>query len=235
MQTISKIEQVWLFGSYARGEHKNSSDIDVLYISETECEEPVQKLMSGTEIPRDRVDFSHYTREGISTLAAKGSLFTWHLREEGQPLYQENTWLRELLDVMPKYRSHIEDLSVLVQLVKEVDKSLLHSGSTAIFDAGVLSTAIRNTGIILTNYIGVSDYSPYAPLKLSYLEPCLSLPITSTEYMRLLNCRHASERGNSVVDFHLDIHGLRGNVQKIRRWQNQCAKYINSQGVEYVH
>jgi len=235
MQTAHGIDQVWLFGSYARGESEISSDIDVLFISETNCTELVERMLSEMGILQEKIDLSHYTRDGIRTLASKGALFTWHLKEEGKPLYQASSWLNELLGEMPKYNNHISDLAVLMQLINDAGESLRDSGSTAIFDAGVISTAIRNTSIILTNYLGATDFSPYAPQVLAQLEPSLEIPIPLSDYKKLLKCRHVSERGISVERLDVDVRELRKNIPKITRWQSKCVEYIQRHGVNDVH
>ncbi|HEC11870.1 MAG TPA: hypothetical protein ENI80_01215 [Acidiferrobacteraceae bacterium] len=228
------LKQVWLFGSYARGESDLSSDIDILYVAETDCTDLVISVVSEMKMPQKRVDLSHYTREGIAGLVTRGSLFAWHLREEGKPLYEANSWLGDLFTTMPKYDNHIEDLKVLMQLVKETGESLDTSKSTVIFDAGVLSTVIRNTCIILTNYLGATDYSPYAPQKLACLEPSLKMPISSSEYVHLLKCRHISERGASVEGMHIDLFALREYVRRIDHWQNGCFSFVQGHGVKYA-
>lgn len=231
MLEMYKLEQVWLFGSYARGESELSSDIDILYIAESDCTDIVKSIIGKMGIPQEKVDISHYTREGISRLATRGSLFAWHLREEGKPLYKTNPWLGDLLRAMPKYDNHIEDLTVLMQLVEETCESLDTSSSTAIFDAGVLSTAIRNTCIILTNYLGATDFSPYAPQKLMRLEPSLKMPISLSDYMHLLKCRHISERGASAEDVYVDLFALREYVERIYHWQDDCLSFVQGRGV----
>lgn len=226
MQKLSSIDQVWLFGSFARNSTEDTSDLDVLAVCEGECVEQIEPWVREHVSFDGQIDISHYTKKRIIYLAGQGSLFTWHLKEEGIPLYEDSAWLRELFARMPSYVNHEADLAVLVQIVEDVAGSVFESSNSSIFDAGVLSTAIRNTAIILTNFIGHTDYSPQSPHTLGLLEPSLKLTIARAQYERLIECRRATERGILADSMKLDVRMLRSSIEHVKRWQIKCMEYF---------
>lgn len=228
------VEQVWLFGSYARDEACEASDIDILYVSEKSCPETVLSIIDGRGFPKERIDLSHYTRKGLVEVLSRGSLFGWHLKEEGRPLFEATSWLSSLLTKLPGYRRHKEDLNVLRSLVTEIRDSLVESGDTKVFDAGVLSTAIRNTGIIMTDFLGSKDFSPDAPKLLESLENSLKMPISNSVYEVLLRCRHVSERGACFKEEHLALDCLGGYVESVSNWQKECLNFVERNGGRYA-
>jgi predicted nucleotidyltransferase len=228
MNTLRNVDQVWLFGSYVRDELESYSDIDVLFISDDDCSEMVERIVRDRICNLNQLDISHYTQDGIANLISSGSLFTWHLKDEGKPLYEARPWLRNELDKMPPYKNHLQDLALLLHLAYEAGFSLHESPRTATFDAGILSTAMRNTAIILTNFLGHTDYSPHSPETLAYLEPLLRLPISIPEYWQLVECRQATERGNHSNTPKPNIAALMKIAHQIIDWQSMCVEYIQS-------
>lgn len=226
MLTLNNIDQVWLFGSFARNNIEDASDLDLLVVCEEECDEQLENWIREQVNFDGNIDISYYTKKRIIPLAEKGSLFTWHLKDEGIPLYEDSAWLRALFARMPSYKNHIADLAILIQLVEDVMWSEFESSNSIVFDAGILSTAIRNTSIILTNYIGHTDYSPQAPHTLKLLEPRLKLPISRPQYEQLLKCRRATERGIIASQMKLDVQILRSNIEHVKRWQFKCMEYL---------
>ncbi|MGH2506316.1 MAG: nucleotidyltransferase domain-containing protein [Ktedonobacteraceae bacterium] len=234
--TDSTADQVWLFGSYARGDADVASDIDILCIGEIKDRGAIERIAVTKGLPIDRLDIAFYTREAIEGLASKGSLFTWHLRDEGRPIYTRSQWLRKSLRKMPRYASHVADLQVLQTLLHDVEDSLCTSANSTIYDAGIIGTVIRNTGIIVTDFLGAADYSPYAPMSISALEPRLKPPVRDEEYDVLLSCRRASERPLPMdqLDLRASITTPECLVSAAKNWLADCINYLTCQGVRYV-
>ena len=90
-----RIEEVWLFGSYARGEQDCYSDIDLLIIvqdcSDMEYTELKQQLSAELHIPLDWI--SLYQMNKITEMGNKGAYFLWHLKLEGHKLYSRNLFM----------------------------------------------------------------------------------------------------------------------------------------------
>lgn len=80
-----------LFGSYARGDVSEQSDVDVLALSQS----PRRPRRAG------RVNLSYYDRPTLSGMAEHGSLFVLHLRIDGLILRDPDNLLR---DCLQRYR-----------------------------------------------------------------------------------------------------------------------------------
>lgn len=107
-----RIEEVWLFGSYARGEQDCYSDIDLLIIvqdcSDMEYTELKQQLSAELHIPLDWI--SLYQMNKIIEMGKKGAYFLWHLKLEGHKLYSRNLFLQNILKSLPEYSGVLQDL-----------------------------------------------------------------------------------------------------------------------------
>jgi hypothetical protein len=90
-----------LYGSYARGEQDESSDLDILQLTTTHT----------SSYSRGKVNFTCYTRDQLFTLAINGALFARHLALEGVSLFDPNGILTELKAayVAPVNYSRIQD------------------------------------------------------------------------------------------------------------------------------
>lgn len=101
-----KIEEIWLFGSYARGEQDQYSDLDILVIMQ-ECKEEEYKRMKlqlsqNMGIPLEWI--SLYEIHKIEEMAQKGSYFLWHIKQEGRMLYSKRSFLKNILENLPEYK-----------------------------------------------------------------------------------------------------------------------------------
>ena len=128
---------------------------------------------------------------------------------------------------MPHYSSHIGDLKVLEVLLHDVKLSLSSRCNSFIFDAGVLGTVVRNTAIIMNNYLGNDDYSPRAPFKLCSTEHTLAMPLSNLEYGFLQKCRRSGERGDKVDVREIGVEELSDLVGDISEWHRGCVNYID--------
>lgn len=94
---LSGIASIYLFGSVARGIPKVDSDIDLLFISNSEFDESDKKdicnFVSKQE-KNQKVSFSitWYDREELKSGLASGIVFVERVVEEGIKLYGEDIW-----------------------------------------------------------------------------------------------------------------------------------------------
>jgi len=84
-------QQVYLFGSYARGEADELSDLDVVVIKHTaqpflERLREVSKLLPASI---GGVDMFVYTPEEFATMLANGNAFAEMVAEEGRLIYEQ--------------------------------------------------------------------------------------------------------------------------------------------------
>ena len=78
-----------VFGSFARGDQEITSDLDMLGISLG------SEWMSHADA---RLSLRIYTEDAFVKMATSGSLFVWHVQQEGVVVYDSRGWLRRILD-----------------------------------------------------------------------------------------------------------------------------------------
>ena len=222
------LDEVWMFGSSARRESNEHSDVDVLAISDA-------VMLPATTVDRlhrifgENLDIAHYNYRGLKILADQGSLFAWHLRHEGIPIFRKKNRLAEMLADMKPYTGHLDDLKVLATVLEEAMVSL-PGRSAFYYDLGVVATVIRNVGIIMNNLVGKYDFSPIAPMRLSAVPDVPRFPISELDYAFLQSCRRATERGERIqgkqeaCDSHVVV------LEEVRQWLYDCIDYTNSRG-----
>lgn len=215
-------EEVWLFGSHARDESNGSSDIDVLVVCDGE-------RVPGTTMAwlrnrfGERLDVAHYSYSGLKVLAARASLFAWHLRYEGVPLWRRENRLAGILGKMGPYAGHRADLEVLLAVLDDAAKSLTARHAVE-FDLGVVSTVVRNTGIIMHDLLGSRDFSPEAPVRLASIRGAPKLLISEADYELMQACRRASERGEQVEAGVPTAETVDKMLEGVRQWLNICVE-----------
>lgn len=224
MNFPESIDQLWIYGSYARGDFDKCSDVDILMVSDTDETDFVINYFTKKYV--GKIDVSYYSYDGLIPLINKGSLFANHLKKEAISIYKKSGRLNNLLNKMPEYSSHLDDLKILEMLVNDVKESHHSNNNSFIFDSGVLGTAVRNTAIIMSNYLGCDDYSPWAPFKLRKLEPMLTMPLSDIEYRFLQDCRRLGERGGMIEKKVIRQEQLLNIATSIERWQHNCVNYI---------
>ena len=222
------LDEMWMFGSGARKESSEHSDVDVLAISDA-------AILPATTVDRlhrifgENLDIAHYSYRGLKVLADQGSLFAWHLRHEGIPIFRKKNRLAEMLSDMKPYTGHLDDLKVLATVLEEAMVSL-PGRSAFFFDLGVVATVIRNVGIIMHNLLGNNDFSPMAPMTLSEVPEVPRFPINEQDYAFLQTCRRAAERGERIQSKleACDTHAI--VLEEVRQWLYDCIAYTSSRG-----
>ena len=215
------IDEIWMFGSAARQESNDTSDVDLLVVSD-EVVLPDHVNIELKERYGDHVDLAHYSYFGLGKLAKQGALFAWHLRDEAVPLHRRMDRLEGILANVSPYVSHKRDLEVLLSAFDEAVASL-HVAESVKFDLGIVGTVIRNTGIIMHDLLGSRDYSPAAPVRLLDVPGAPRLPIQPREYELLNDCRRASERGAVFENSELSLlNKMAASFESIRAWLVDC-------------
>lgn len=80
-------ERIWLFGSHARGEADEDSDVDLVVVQRTELPffERIRALTALVD-PDWRVDLLVYTPDELATMLGQGNAFAELIQEEGVEL-----------------------------------------------------------------------------------------------------------------------------------------------------
>lgn len=86
-------ERVYLFGSWARGEGDELSDVDLVIIKRTTTPflERLREVAKFLPLETGGVDILVYTPEEFETMCQQGNAFAEMLAEEGQIVYERQT------------------------------------------------------------------------------------------------------------------------------------------------
>jgi len=151
IQKKENVKDIYIFGSVARGEEDEYSDIDVLIIIE-ECTEEdyvnykdeFSKLL---EVPIEWI--SLYRKSKIIKMYNKGSYFLWHIKKEGIKLYSKTNEFQSLLNTLPQYSGIHDDLDEYTEILKDIENELREDNICINYELAVLSSLVRNTCIAL--------------------------------------------------------------------------------------
>ncbi len=152
--------EAWLYGSAARGDADELSDVDVLVVAEP-AERPD---VSSLKIP-STASLSRYTWPEIDSMIEYGSLFLHHVKREGRPLLEEDPpRLRRLLDQLPAYARANQELDSFRQVVADVEASAKMDHSPQ-FEFAVLGTAARHAAILGCYFLGTPEFGRRKPFR----------------------------------------------------------------------
>lgn len=147
----SQIEDIYLFGSYARNEQDKYSDIDLLVIiqrcDENEYIQLKKNLSKQLNMPQEWI--SIYQKDKILEMQAKGSYFLWHIKLEGKILYSKQKFLEKVLENLPEYTGAEQDLEDYDIICNDIEQSLDDEYLDIIYELSVLASIIRNTAIAI--------------------------------------------------------------------------------------
>lgn len=186
-----RIEEVWLFGSYARGEQDCYSDIDLLIIvqdcSDMEYTELKQQLSAELHIPLDWI--SLYQMNKITEMGNKGAYFLWHLKLEGHKLYSRNLFLQNILKSLPEYSGVLQDLMDYSVICNDIRENISDEYLDVTYELSVLASVIRNTAIAVDFLFGEKIFGRITCVETSnrLLEGIFYIPVK--EYMKLYSNR----------------------------------------------
>jgi len=154
----------WLYGSHARGDADELSDIDVLVISDSvddnidiESLDPSFRTASVTR----------YTWIELAGMVESGSLFLRHLQMEGRPLIESprvKGRLSAALARLGRYRFASRDVQGFAQVLSDVKDSLSYEGSL-VFELATLGTVVRHASILGCAIAGQHCFSRLEPVR----------------------------------------------------------------------
>ncbi len=146
------IEEIYLFGSVARGEDDQFSDVDILIIVQDCTEEEYIELKDYyakiLDIPVEWI--SLYRISKVEKMYNRGSYFLWHIKKEGIKLYSKTDWLEILLKTLPQYKDMEKDLQEYCDILKDIDLELQNEYIDSNYELSVLASLVRNTCIVLS-------------------------------------------------------------------------------------
>lgn len=176
------LSALFLFGSRARGDHSQNSDIDLLAV--TDVSEPTA---SGSQT----ASLYQYGHEWLTSRASKGDLFVWHLVSEAQAVFDPNDFLDHLrikFRFAESYEEQIEKASDVGWLVASMGTelegklanrwlawsvrtiSIAHAAQmrTPAFAADALASALKQPDIgFLVEQKNLPEFSRHSLIKLT--------------------------------------------------------------------
>lgn len=191
-----KLLAVVLFGSVARGDDDETSDLDILAIVESRAgrvdEEIVYHLLP-TELRDRRPDISWYGSDRYREMSLTGQLFAWHIYLDGRVLFDPQDYMR-LLGAPTPYTKCLEDIDAFIAIADGIRPQILASSQNAVYEMGVLYVCLRNVAMSGSWFLAARpDFTRDAPFHLS---PSLSsFGVSHLSYRRSMACRQASQRG----------------------------------------
>lgn len=172
---------VLLYGSYAKGESTEMSDVDVLVINNDEYVSNQIKSLIESEVKNlEKLDLKHMTHEHFMKLVSINSLFVHHLIESGIFLKGREEF-DKFTKSISRYSIQQNEVLNLIGLAEDCLSSICTNGVN-IFDLSILFTFLRN-GIILINYkYGTLEFSKLKLLA-KYKEQSKKFPDIENTYL----------------------------------------------------
>jgi hypothetical protein len=185
---LTRPTSVWLYGSFARGDADEWSDIDILIAGEEGewhdlvSEDPEIASLMRTGHALSPMQFSW--RE-LDAMCGYGSLFLRHVKLQGRPVLQlEEDPIRQLLTELPRYRRAKDEMRAFAVVLGDVAESL-QSDHSANFELAVVATALRHAFILGCYVTGRPDFgraSPFETLGASLRLTCETVNELQTLY-----------------------------------------------------
>lgn len=206
-----KIEEIWLFGSYARGEQDQYSDLDILVIMQ-DCKEEEYKRMKlqlsqNMGIPMEWI--SLYEIHKIEEMAQKGSYFLWHIKQEGRMLYSKRSFLKNILENLPEYKGTMQDLNDYSIICKDIRVRMGDEYFDVTYELSVLASIIRNAAMAIDFLMGKRVYGRVTAIEVcnSLLKGRCDIPIDKYErlYMNRLYITGKSEHIEKMTGEDVEI------------------------------
>lgn len=192
----NELISLFVFGSHARGDADSYSDRDLCLF--TDDLEYTRLLGVRHEVARtfdvSVLEVSGYPKAVVYQMAAKGSLFLWHLRLEGRILHDRDNFARDLLASLAPFSHYRNDLGVFRSLLNGISRGYARPLPATEFDLHMLQSIVRNTCILLTYAAGRPTFDRKTAFTVAVsLYP--QLPMRITEYEELCKWHLCYVRG----------------------------------------
>lgn len=189
LESEKNIREIYLFGSVARGDQDEKSDVDILIViddcSEVEYIEWKDKFADCLEVPISWI--SVYRISKIMRMYNIGSYFLWHIKKEGKVIYSRENELSALLLTLPKYRNVKNDLNEYSQILIDIQQELSDKYICIEYELAVLASLVRNTCITISYLNGKLDFGRNSAVM--YCVDKYQINVTLQEYEDLYQYR----------------------------------------------
>lgn len=192
IQVLSEYEnvrEIYLFGSVARDEYDEKSDIDILIIIDNCIEEEyIEYKKEFSRILQMPVSWiSLYRIDKVIKMWECGSYFLWHIKEEGKVLYSQNKQLEILLESLPKYKNIEMDINEYECILSDIEKEIHCKDIYIEYELSVLASLVRNTCIAISYLDNRLDFGRKSAVL--YCKEKYNLGFSMSEYEDLYQYR----------------------------------------------
>lgn len=195
------IETIAVFGSCARGENDEKSDIDLLFIiddcNNEEYSGQKEYLINQLKVPKGWV--SVYKKSSIENMNKYSSYFLWHLKLESKVIFSRNNFLEEVFENINEYKKVESDLNQYHNICKDIRGLIKYDFGTYRYELNVLASIARNTCITLCYVINKKSFGRIEPIEISIDYIGELFPFSIDEYNRLYEYRISYKRENSKL------------------------------------
>lgn len=204
------IREIYLFGSVARGDQDEKSDIDILIViddcPEAEYIKCKDKFSSVLNVPVSWL--SIYRINKIIKMHSIGSYFLWHIKKEGKVIYSRDNELATLLLSLPSYTSIKNDLKEYSEILSDIVDELDNQYICIEYELSVLASLVRNTCIAISFLNGRLDFGRNSAVM--YCVCKYQINITIEEYSDLYRYRlYNAGKIKSVPS---------GKIDQLKKW-----------------
>lgn len=191
----SSLTAAYIFGSVARGQADNLSDLDILAVVKTgggKVDDDVVTNLVPVEMRELKLSISWYGEDRIRQMFENGELFAWHLSVETKALYDPERFLPSLGSPSEYYDS-ASDVESFIKVFNGIEHQVQSSPHNAAFETGLVYVCVRNIAMAASSALNAGpDFSRYSPFALEGVRHC---PITRSEFEIAMAARMASQRG----------------------------------------
>lgn len=210
LQKEKNIREIYLFGSVARGEQDEYSDIDILIVIDDCSEEEYialkDKFAYLLNIPVSWLSVYRITK--IMKMYTSGSYFLWHIKKEGKVLYSRNGELAGLLLTLPRYAGIESDLKEYDEILSDVRRELNNEYISVNYELAVLASLVRNTCIAISYLNGKLDFGRSSVVLYCFSEYTISVSLEEYEALYQYRLYHTGKI-SSVPE---------GEIECLKRW-----------------
>ncbi|WP_416150822.1 nucleotidyltransferase domain-containing protein [Salipaludibacillus sp. HK11] len=159
---IDGLEAVILFGSKARNDADNNSDVDIfILIDDNYSEVNKNNLIKKVSriIDDKKTNVSLYSKEVFNKMLDDGSMFLWHLKLEGKYIF--NRYNMDIFKGLNDFQNYRKNLNLYKDLFAEAKESITTNMVNS-YDLSMLFFLCRNLSLLTCFKIGRPNFGKYS-------------------------------------------------------------------------